>query len=233
MAPDWRGHGLSDRAFGNYWAHDFVADLDRLLDALCPDTPPDVVAHSMGGNVASLCFAMRPDRVRRLVVLDAAGPMGRRMPVDARRLLTEWMSMARPGRIPKGYANLSQVIDRLMASNPRMSHAQASFLAKESTRRDDDGVYRWLYDPVLRFPLPTLHNHDEWRAVWSSFKAPFLWIGSSDPRPEAPPFDDEHDALRRSFMPHAEIVKLDDTGHNIHHDRPREVARLVEDFLLR
>ena len=233
VAPDWRGHGLSDRAFGSYWAHDFMADLDVLLDTLFPDTAPDVVAHSMGGNVATLCFSMRPERVRRLVALDSAGPMGRRLPVDARRVLTDWLAMARPGTVPGGYGSLPEVVERILASNRRMSQVQAHFRAEVSTRRDEDGRYRWLYDPVLRFPLPTLHSAEEWRAVWSSFTAPFLWIGSSDPRPEAPPFDDEHVALRRSFRPDAEIVRLDDTGHNVHHDRPGDVARLVEAFLQR
>ena len=34
VAPDWRGHGHSQWVSQGYWLHEFVADLDVLVDAL-------------------------------------------------------------------------------------------------------------------------------------------------------------------------------------------------------
>jgi pimeloyl-ACP methyl ester carboxylesterase len=233
VAPDWRGHGLTDHAHGSYWAHDFMADLDVLLDAVFPGQPVDVIAHSMGGNVASLYFAVRPERLKRFVALDAAGPMAWRLPIEPYRLLDEWLGVVRSDRAPAGYASLDEVAERLRKANLRLSRDKAVYLAEVSTSRSADGRYRWLFDPVLLRSLPTLHSVEEWRDVWAHLKAPFLWIGSSDARGEAPGFDDETIARRRTFLPHAEFVRLDDTGHNVHHDRPADVAALAEAFLLR
>ena len=232
-APDWRGHGLSDRAFGSYWVHDFLADLDCLLDQLFPDVAVDIIGHSMGGNVGSLYCALRPDRVNRFVALDAAGPMARRLPVDAFQMLDEWLETARPATSRSGYASLEDVVARLRHANRRLTADQAAFLATVSTARGADGRYRWLFDPAMKRSLPSLHSIDEWQAVWARLKAPFLWIGSTDLRPEAPSFDEEAIGQRRRFLPHAEFVRLEDTGHNLHHDRPADVARLAEGFLLR
>lgn len=232
-APDWRGHGLTDRAHGSYWVHEFLADLDALLDEVFPGQAVDVIAHSMGGNVGSLYFSIRPDRVRRFAALDAAGPMARRLPVQPFRLLNDWLDVARPPRMPGGYATLEEVAERLCKANRRLTHERAAFLAAASTGQGPDGRYRWLFDPAMKHSLPTLHSIEEWRDVWTHLKAPFLWIGSTDLRPEAPSFDEETLAQRRSFLPHAEFVRLDDTGHNLHHDRPADVAALAEAFLLR
>ncbi len=60
FAPDWRGHGLSGWAEGGYWTHDFIADLEALLDGLGLREPVDVIGHSLGGNVASLYAGLRP-----------------------------------------------------------------------------------------------------------------------------------------------------------------------------
>lgn len=76
ISPDQRGHGASGRAdeYGFEWMRD---DAVRLLDALGIERA-DLVGHPMGANVAWLVAAHYPDRVRRLVALDAVPPRGRR-----------------------------------------------------------------------------------------------------------------------------------------------------------
>jgi pimeloyl-ACP methyl ester carboxylesterase len=233
VAPDWRGHGLSDRAFGSYWVHDFIADLDALLATVFPGQAVDIIAHSLGGNVGSLYCGLRPDRVKSFVSLDAAGPMARRLPADPYRLLNDWLGFSAAHPMPRGYETLQEVAARLRKANRRITAQQADYLAAMSTGQGPDGRYRWLFDPAMKHSLPTLHTSEEWRAVWSHLKAPFLWIGSTDLGPEAPSVDEETIAQCRSFLPHAEFVRLDDTGHNLHHDRPAAVADLAEAFLLR
>lgn len=76
ISPDQRGHGANGRAdeYGFEWMRD---DAVRLLDALGIERA-DLVGHSMGANVAWLVASHYPDRVRRLVALDAVPPRGRR-----------------------------------------------------------------------------------------------------------------------------------------------------------
>jgi pimeloyl-ACP methyl ester carboxylesterase len=71
-AVDLRGHGGSDRP-GTYSIALMAADVRGLLDALAAQDRSarvDLVGHSLGGLVACLVAAGRPDRVRRLVLED-------------------------------------------------------------------------------------------------------------------------------------------------------------------
>lgn len=72
MAPDLRGHGLSQlptRVEGRRGWGDYRDDLIALLETL--EGPPVALAgHSMGGTSALLAAAARPARVSRLVMLD-------------------------------------------------------------------------------------------------------------------------------------------------------------------
>ncbi|WP_410672149.1 alpha/beta fold hydrolase [Amycolatopsis sp. cmx-4-68] len=70
IAPDLRGFGASTRAPDGYDAGTLAADLDGILDALEEPTA-DVVAIDAGTPVAVLLALRRPDRVRRLVVMEA------------------------------------------------------------------------------------------------------------------------------------------------------------------
>jgi len=230
IAPDWRGHGHSDRAPRDYWMHDFLADLDALLDALLPGAAIDIVGHSMGGNIGGLYAGLRPERVRRFVSLDGFGPLVDRVPVNMHAALSSFLRpLPDPGA---GYASLDQVAERLMRANHRLSPEKAAFLADHSAARDPDGRYRWLFDRSIRSSSPTLHTVAEWGDIWAGVTMPVLWIASGDIRPNAPYFGSQAFAERHRLLPHAEARQIIDSGHNLHHDQPAEVATLVEDFLL-
>jgi 3-oxoadipate enol-lactonase len=68
IAPDLRGHGLSEHA-GDYRIERFAADCWALLDALgvrrC-----ELLGHSMGGAVVLQMAVEQPQRVRRLIAAD-------------------------------------------------------------------------------------------------------------------------------------------------------------------
>jgi pimeloyl-ACP methyl ester carboxylesterase len=70
---DLRGHGRSERAKSGYDLATQTADLHALVERF-GGTPLDLVGHSYGGLVA-LRFALEhPERVRRLVVVEAPLP---------------------------------------------------------------------------------------------------------------------------------------------------------------
>ncbi|MEV6217368.1 alpha/beta hydrolase [Nocardia sp. NPDC051833] len=70
IAPDLRGIGASTRAPDGYDAGTLAADIAGILDALGESTA-DVVAIDAGTPVAVLLALRHPDRVRRLVVMEA------------------------------------------------------------------------------------------------------------------------------------------------------------------
>lgn len=75
MAPDQRGYNLSDkpRRVRSYGLDRLAADIVGLLDAELLETAP-LVGHDWGGLVAWWVAATYPERVSRLVVLNAPHP---------------------------------------------------------------------------------------------------------------------------------------------------------------
>lgn len=88
VAPDMRGHGLSERPAIGYRITDLASDVLRLMDDLALRTAT-VVGHSMGSFVAQAIAERAPDRVSRLVLVgsapdaDNAGVRGLRTEVEA------------------------------------------------------------------------------------------------------------------------------------------------------
>jgi pimeloyl-ACP methyl ester carboxylesterase len=73
LCPDLRGFGWSDAPRGGYDTASLVADVLALLDALELDRVL-VIGHELGGRVAFHLCLRAPDRVRRLVTLNAMHP---------------------------------------------------------------------------------------------------------------------------------------------------------------
>lgn len=72
-APDLPGWGESERREGA--DPGYAAQAERLagfIDAVI-GAPVDLVGHSMGGGIAAVLAARHPDKVRRLVLMNAAG----------------------------------------------------------------------------------------------------------------------------------------------------------------
>ena len=90
IAPDARGHGDSAKPADAYAPSAFVRDATAVLDAYDVERCI-VVGHSMGGFHATVLAAAHPERVRRLVIVDA-GP--RALPEGASR--ARRLSLERP-----------------------------------------------------------------------------------------------------------------------------------------
>jgi pimeloyl-ACP methyl ester carboxylesterase len=73
IVPDLRGLGLSAKPAGGFDKRTQAADVAAVMDALGA-TSADVVAHDIGNMVAFQVAARYPQRVRRLVLIDAPVP---------------------------------------------------------------------------------------------------------------------------------------------------------------
>jgi pimeloyl-ACP methyl ester carboxylesterase len=73
IVPDLRGLGLSSKPKGGFDKKTQAEDVDRVMTALGVQQA-DVVAHDIGNMVAFQFAAQHPERLRRLVLIDAPVP---------------------------------------------------------------------------------------------------------------------------------------------------------------
>lgn len=230
LAPDWRGFGLTDWApADSYWFPDYLGDFDALLDALEPDSPIQLVAHSMGGTVAMTYAGVRPQRIRRLVSLEGFG-LNPTDPVNAPVRLAEWLDELRQPCRLKDYDSLQAVAERLRLTNPRLQPERAAWLAQHWSLRNAQGRYALLGDPAHKRVNPYLYRVDEANACWSAITAPVLLVGARTGTRWEKLRNDPAYRARLGQLPNLRQATLDEAGHMVHHDQPERIARLVEEF---
>jgi pimeloyl-ACP methyl ester carboxylesterase len=229
VAPDWRGFGLSDWNEDAYWFADYLADLDALLGHYASAAPVRLVGHSMGGNIATFFAGIRPERVEAIVNLEGFG-LRTVDPGEAPNRYRKWLDQVMEEPTFRLYPDRAAFAARLRRDNPRLTAERASFLAEHWAQEVDGGV-RFAADPRHRWVNPILYRMEEVRACWRRIAAPVLWVRGEDSAyiREYIPDEDDYQARLACFAD-AREVRLPDCGHNMHHDRPEDVARLIEEF---
>jgi pimeloyl-ACP methyl ester carboxylesterase len=232
-APDWRGYGLTSwSGSDNYWFPDYMGDLDALLDRLQPESPVNLIGHSLGGNVGGLYAGVRPERIARFVNLEGFGmPITR--PEQAPKRYARWMDELKEAPGWRPYASYAELADRLQKNNPRLARERAEFLANHWGMNTEQGGVVLRSDPAHKLVNATLYRLDEARACWERVTAPVLWVDASESetmkRMKLTPGDI---AERRSAFKNMRFHTVQNAGHMLHHDQPEEVAKLIEEFLV-
>jgi len=227
VALDLPGHGASDhRAPGYDYAFvDWVHDVLDAMDALGWDRA-DLLGHSMGGAIASSLAAAAPERVRRLVLVEALGPVsgdpaqaGERLrhAVAARRALSP-----RPNRLIPDID--TAVAARLAAT--RMTTDAARLIVERNLRRVEGG-YAWGSDPRLTLPGSLRLAEDTVQSLLRAIEAPVLVIAAEP----SPPFFPRAIREARLACLADGRVQVFDGGHHLHMEQAPAVAAPILDFL--
>lgn len=232
VAPDWRGYGLTAwSSEQSYWFPDYFADLDALLDHYSPEFPVRIVAHSMGGNICGMYAGIASDRVSKFVNIEGIGMGGRRQDPAPRRF-AKWIAELRDGGSQRPYESFDDFADRMRAENPRLTEERARFLAEHWGKQEDDGTVVRRADPkhtlINPLPIPT----EDMLACWQQIGAPVLWVeGAKSSLAGRIARDPEGYEERRAAIEDLQVIRVDDAGHNIHHDQPERLAEIIEGFM--
>lgn len=229
VAPDMRGHGRSDRvgAGGYYHFMDYLADLASLVDQV-GRAQVSLVGHSMGGSVASYFAGAYPERIRKLVLLEGLGP-----PEDDRLVgerIASWVSgwQRQSAAAPKRYADHAVAAARLMRLDPLLSEELALWLVQHSTEQAEDGSVGFLHDPLHLTTGPYPFRLEVAHSFWDRVSCPVLFVEGAESFLRHAPA--ESDARKSRFRDGRSAV-LEGAGHMLMRHRPRELARLLQDFL--
>lgn len=243
VALDMRGHGRSDNP-GIYTMIHYVADV-RALVQYCGLDKPVIVAHSMGGHIASRYSAAFPDEVDRLILLDGMGPpdwtdkpdinhlkVGLRHGVDAvSSLYIEGRQM--PDR--------NEAIRRLRDNNPLLSADLAEIIVEHGVDTHSQGGIRWSFDPSVQMIWHTFPHHES-EDVWRGIDCPVLivtgsdalnyWVANQPTLKDQGVFYTASLQRKQQLFTDARHCVVDGAGHMLHYDQPEQLNGVLRDFLV-
>ncbi|WP_454782447.1 alpha/beta fold hydrolase [Legionella sp. WA2022007384] len=68
-APDFRGHGKSQKKTGHYFLDDYLADIQFFIQEVIKE-PVLLIGHSLGAMIGGMLAATQPSMVKALVLMD-------------------------------------------------------------------------------------------------------------------------------------------------------------------
>ncbi|WP_116949700.1 alpha/beta fold hydrolase [Jiangella endophytica] len=229
---DWRGHGESGAAAGEFAHH---ADLLALLDALGIERAA-LVGCSMGGAYSVDVALAAPERVTALALI-ASGLSGHEWPPEMGALARELVLAAVPAdRLQQYREHTATHIDP--ADVAAMAEAQLRLTAvgpgREPSDLDPDvwehmvRMCRLVFEREWSAPAHTeLAADPPAKARLHEIAVPALVVnGLADLS-----YIQDVSGLLADGIPGARRVDLDDTGHLPPVERPAEVTRLLTEFL--
>jgi pimeloyl-ACP methyl ester carboxylesterase len=225
VALDFAGHGHSDhRPVGaHYFFHDYLFDLDAVLDSLGWDSCL-LIGHSLGAAVASSFAAAAPDRVESLLMVDGLGVISEPADLLVGRLRKSMESVRLGKQHRRVYTSLEEAALQRQANNP-MSIDSARLLVQRAMRENAEG-FRWITDPRLLWKSPMLPTEEQAQAILAGIACPALILTTATLQAWA------GDYLAHRVAAVAGCRHLVIEGeHHVHMDDPATVAAIINEFL--
>ncbi|MBR9919672.1 MAG: alpha/beta fold hydrolase [Bacteroidetes bacterium] len=173
-----------------------------------------ILGHSMGGKTAMQFATSNPDMVDKLIIVDIAP----RKYEGGHQTIFEALLDLDPASIN----NRDEADEALQKRIPEKGIRQ--FLLKNLTRSKDGG-YNW------KMNLPVIHQHYPDILDNIHFEQPFegetLFIRGS----KSNYIEDKDLDNIRTFFPNARLETVENAGHWVHAEKPKELKTLVESFL--
>lgn len=187
-----------------------------------------LLGHSMGAGIASLVAASSPQRIDRLVVIEALGGLAETVERTAARW-REAIAAARalPGKQLRVFADLAAPVRARMQAN-QLSEAAARLLVERGVRPVEGG-YVWSSDPRLTLPTPQRLDEAQIGRLVAGIECPTEVIYADPPQSY---FPEPLRTQRVGLLPQGRLQVIAGT-HHLHMEDPGAVAAAIGDFFWR
>lgn len=232
ICPDLRGHGDSEWSpEGHYGMDAFLYDFAQLIHTLGHEQVT-IVAHSLGGNIATRFTGLFPEKVAKFVNIEGLGPPPHiRRQMEERGVgdrLRQWVEDKRraAGRAPRKYATRKDAYQRMKEENSFLTEEQARHLTIHGASRNEDGTWSWKFDNYVNVwsasDLPTA----DIVALWEAITCPMLMLWGKNSFAQSPAEDG-----RVGYFSTARLIEYENAGHWLHHDQFDRFMDDVKAFL--
>ncbi len=224
IAIDLPGHGHSgrrpDRNYGPWRNAEAVAAVLDQVHGRWPGRGLAVVGMSLGGATAIRLAALRPDLVRRLVVVDVTPQV--HDPVTQLSRTDRGAVALLSG--PPAYDTFEAMADAAVAASPRRPRSAVERGVRHNSVQLPDGRWTWRHD-LFDNPQAVADFTRLWDDV-AAICVPVMLVRGADSG-----FVRDADADRfRQVQPGLRVEVVRDAGHAVQSDQPLVLARLIEEF---
>ena len=184
-----------------------------------------VLGHSMGAGIGSILAASLPQRVQRLVAIEALGALAEASERTVQRL-RDGVAAARalPSKQLRVFPDLVAPVRARMQAN-QLSEASARLLVERGVAPVEGG-FVWSSDPRLTLPALQRMTEAQVRQLIAGIECPVRVIFADPPQTYLPePLRSDRAAL----LPKGELVVLPGI-HHLHMEAPTEVAHAIGGF---
>lgn len=231
VALDMPGHGESAHLppVADYLLIAFVRAALAATDALGWERFA-LLGHSLGGVIASMIAAGRPQRIARLLAIEALGALTEAEERTTQRLRDALaVHAALRGRQLRVFPDTTLAVQaRLQGGTGDLGEAAARLLVERGLR-EVEGGFVWRSDPRLTMPTAVRMTEAQSRNLVASIECPTRVI-YADPAQSYFP-----DALRReraALLRNGELIVMPGS-HHLHMDDAPAVAAAIGDFFQR
>ena len=218
IAPDQRGHGLSDKPLARYATKDFAADAYAIVRELGCDRII-VVGHSMGARVGAHLAADHPELVRAMAILDCTAdgnaqvstiPPDQVSPVDD--LTKDW---------PTPYPTLAEARADLEKRFPLPSNVEYFMQSLHETSTGYDFLFS------RRAMAAIGHYNARWFDLLPRLQCPTLLVRAAD----SWDLPKETAEKMRGLIRDVEYAEICGSDHMVYADNPAEFDTVMDRFL--
>jgi len=222
IAWDIPGHGLSDAGDQPYNPEKFAQLAWQLLDALGVEKTV-LAGNSLGASISIVMAGIKPDRVTRLMLLNAA-TVGRESPLPFRLMTLPFLGevMSKPGKVA-----IDQQINAIFHHPESISDHVKNFITRNVMRPGLQSIFLTTVRQITTLGGQRKSLVSKSLEILSSLGIEVLFIHGRHDKviPLA------HSENAHSITPNSTLLVLEDCGHTPQIELPEQITRTLVHFV--